>query len=140
MVLDTNAVLDWLVFGDPSSLAFAAAIEGGRVVWWVDASVRQELAHVVARGVGANRQPDLRALWDTWDRHGEPLRVEASALSAALPRCTDPDDQKFIELAIAGRARWLITRDRALLRLARAARRWQLEIVTPERFSLDAPA
>jgi putative PIN family toxin of toxin-antitoxin system len=35
-----------------------------------------------------------------------------------LPRCRDVHDQKFLDLAAAGRARWLVTGDRDLLALA----------------------
>jgi hypothetical protein len=47
--------------------------------------------------------------------------------------CTDPADQKFIDLAVAERAQWLLSRDKALLRLARlAGKRFALRIGTPE--------
>ena len=36
---------------------------------------------------------------------------------AALPKCSDPDDQKLLELAYAARADCLVTRDQALLAL-----------------------
>ncbi|MFT7776961.1 putative toxin-antitoxin system toxin component, PIN family [Roseateles sp.] len=51
--------------------------------------------------------------------------------------CRDPDDQKFIDLALAARARWLISRDKAVLALAKRARLRGLAILTPERWSLD---
>jgi putative PIN family toxin of toxin-antitoxin system len=35
-----------------------------------------------------------------------------------VPRCSDPDDQKFLRLAAVGRADVLVTGDRALLKLA----------------------
>lgn len=35
-----------------------------------------------------------------------------------LPQCEDPDDQKFLELAAAGKAEWLITGDPHLLKLS----------------------
>ena len=47
-------------------------------------------------------------------------------------RCSDPDDQQFIDLAIARRAHALLTRDRAVLRLAPRARRFGVLIATPE--------
>ncbi|HWA39425.1 MAG TPA: PIN domain-containing protein, partial [Burkholderiales bacterium] len=46
----------------------------------------------------------------------------------ALPRCADPDDQKFLELAAAAAADALVTKDAALLRL-RA--RLPFRVVTP---------
>lgn len=43
-----------------------------------------------------------------------------------LPLCTDPDDQKFLELAWHAQVQWLLTKDNALLemapKLARAGR------------------
>jgi predicted nucleic acid-binding protein len=51
-------------------------------------------------------------------------------------RCDDPDDQKFLDLAFASAATALLTRDKALLRLSRAAARAKLWIGTPAGFSL----
>ena len=51
---------------------------------------------------------------------GQLARFFAGAGSAAaLPRCTDPDDQKFIELAVAAGALALVSKDRAVLKLSR---------------------
>lgn len=138
LVLDTNAVLDWLVFANPASQAVTEAIIGMRVRWIVNAAVRDELAHVLARGVVDRWQPDLPGLWDSWDRHATPLEQAGPAATHRWPRCTDADDQKFIELALKHDARWLITRDRALLKLARKTRPLGLAIVTPDRFTLPA--
>ena len=45
--------------------------------------------------------------------------VEAARVPAGLPNCSDPDDQKFLELAAAARAQGLVSKDRALLKLRR---------------------
>ena len=59
---------------------------------------------------------------DGWHRLA--TMVEATALAAPLTmRCTDEDDQKFIDLALAARAVALLSADRAVLRLARRASR-----------------
>lgn len=51
---------------------------------------------------------------------------------AALPRCRDPDDQKFLELARDGAADFLVTKDKALLKLRRISRDpGGFRIVTP---------
>ena len=42
---------------------------------------------------------------------------------ACLPRCADPDDQKFLQLALAARASWLLSKDKELLKLDRRTRR-----------------
>ena len=140
LVLDTNAVLDWLVFHNPASQPFAQAIVSGEVRWIVNAAVRDELAHVLARGVVDRWQPDLLLLWQTWERRATPIEQPSQSSPQRRPQCSDTDDQKFIDLALDSGARWLITRDRALLKLARRARSLGLVIVTPERFTLTDTA
>ena len=57
---------------------------------------------------------------------------QASAARDNLPVCRDPDDQKFLALAFACRADFLVTKDRMLLELARRKiRRAPFGIVTP---------
>ncbi len=60
--------------------------------------------------------------------------VAAAGLAVLdLPQCRDGDDQKFLELARDGRADYLVTSDKALLRLARHRRlSGRFRIVTPE--------
>lgn len=57
------------------------------------------------------------------------IRVVPGALPLGV--CTDPDDMKFLECAVSGRADHLITGDRALLRCDGFA---GIRIVTPARF------
>ena len=60
------------------------------------------------------------------------VTLHAPAPDCRLP-CTDPDDQCFVDLAIALRVDWLVSRDKALLRLNRIeSRRFGLRIGTPE--------
>ena len=135
IVLDTNVVLDWLVFADPSSGALAAAIQRHQVRWLATAAMRDELAEVLRRGVGADRGTEPAVALDTWDEHVE-LRQEAPRLPAAIPlRCSDADDQKFLDLAHAAGARWLLSRDRAVLRVARRAAAFGIAITVPESWS-----
>jgi uncharacterized protein len=67
--------------------------------------------------------------------------VDALALPGEPPtypplpalRCTDPDDQKFIDFALACGARWLVSRDKAVLKLRRRALALHgLQIVHPD--------
>ena len=50
-VLDSNAVLDWLLFGDPSMQPLGQAIRAGHCRWIVTPALRDELEHVMARGL-----------------------------------------------------------------------------------------
>ena len=53
-----------------------------------------------------------------------------------LPKCKDRDDQKFLELAHAARANWLVSKDRALLKLdKRTARDFGFRIAQPAPFA-----
>lgn len=144
IILDTNVVLDWLVFHDPSCAALGQAIADGRVRWLADDGMLAECRAVLLRGVGASRAPDLAAIDDAWHRHAQmqPRPPDASvAPGRRRPcRCTDPDDQPFIDLALHSGARWLLSRDRAVLTLAREARAFGLAIVAPARWTLADPA
>jgi predicted nucleic acid-binding protein len=135
IVLDTNVVLDWLVFEEPSVDMLVAALATGRIRWMATASMRGELAHVLGRGLAAARQLDAQAVLATWDSYAS---VHPEAPAQRVHRCTDPDDQKFVDLALGVGARWLVSRDRAVLKLARRAASSGVEIVRPEAWRLDA--
>ena len=134
LVLDTNVVLDWLVFRDASSQLLHSRIASGSVRWLASNAMRGELAHVLARGIVDDWSPDREALWSAWQRHAV-LLPDPPPSPAARLRCTDPDDQKFIDFALAHRARWLLSRDRAVLKLRKRAAILGLSILTPEAWS-----
>jgi len=131
-VLDTNAVLDWLVFRHPACALWTERLSSGSVRWLVSSAMHDELARVLARGAARAWDADPRSLWSAWDRLSQTLDAPPLSGAATRLRCTDPDDQKFIDLALGHGARWLVSRDRAVLRLARRARPLGLDIVTPE--------
>jgi predicted nucleic acid-binding protein len=135
IVLDTNAVLDWLLFRDPSMAPIAAAIASGPVRWIATAAMREEFAHVLGRGLAARRSLDAAGWESAWVNHCT-FRESAPPASPGLC-CTDPDDQKFVDLALAAGARWLVSRDRAVLKLHRRAAAKGLAIVPPDRWRLE---
>jgi predicted nucleic acid-binding protein len=103
------------------------------VRWLASTAMRDELAHVLARGIADRRSaPDPAALWSTWDRLAVPTEAVALAGPATRLRCTDANDQIFIDLALGHGARWLLSRDRAVLKLARRARLLGLAVTTPD--------
>ena len=136
IVIDTQVVLDWLVFRNARVQALTAAVTSGSLRWLVTPAMRDELRHVLGRGVAASYAPDLAFIEAQFDAHALPVTtIEPQPLAGRLV-CRDPDDQKFIDLALASSARWLISRDKAVLALARRARPRGLLIVTPERWPL----
>lgn len=130
VVLDTNVVLDWLLFAEPAVADWAAAIVARRLRWAATTSMRDELEHVLRRGLATDRGQAPDPILQAWDTH--------ATLQPAPPgqslRVSDPDDQKFVDLAVACGARWLVSRDQALLKLARRAAAGGLAIVAPRAF------
>jgi predicted nucleic acid-binding protein len=132
IVLDTNVVLDWLLFADPGVQGLVTAIEQGRLRWIATAAMRGEFAHVLGRGLAATRSADPAHFEAAWAQH---CVAHPPAPPAAAPlRCTDSDDQKFLDLALAAGARWLVSRDRALLKLRSKAAALGLAIVAPSQW------
>lgn len=139
IVLDTNVVLDWLVFRNPGCAALHTALAADEVRWIATAAMRDELAHVLRRGHLDAWQPDLPAVWSAWDRHCDTLAALPATAAPGRLRCSDPDDQKFIDLAVRAPAHWLVSRDRAVLKLARRLLQVGVEAVAPERWSPATP-
>lgn len=128
LVLDTNVVLDLLHFDDPVTRPLLAALAAGRVRCVASHATLDELERVLAYPEFAIDVAGQAALLDAYRRLcGTPDRQD---VGAALPRCSDPDDQKFLELAAASGAAALVTKDRALLKLGRRCAR-RFAVMTP---------
>ena len=129
VVLDTNTVLDWLVFGDAAARAVGAAITAGHLTWLATPHMLAELRAVLCR--------PLPARWDAAREHALTIEVSRWTVPCAEPAiathplvCRDPDDQVFIDLARAHSPAVLLTRDRALLALRRRAATFGVLITT----------
>ena len=139
VVLDTNAVLDWLYFRDVHCAALADAVTGHRVRWIASAQMRDEIEHVLERGSLGTRWPEGPAtVRDGWHRWATMVDATAGTTPLAM-RCTDADDQKFIDLALDARAIALLSADRAVLRLARRASAFGLAISTVAGWTMNTP-
>lgn len=117
-VLDTNVVLDLLVFADPSTQGLRAALDAGRLRWIATASMRDELVRVLdypllQRQLAARGGDPQGVL-----RHFDGGAAIRCAPEPAAVRCADGDDQKFVDLAVAHGA-LLLSRDHEVLRLRR---------------------
>lgn len=128
-MLDTNVVLDWLLFQHPDGLAVAAALAAGELRWIATPAMQDEFAHVLERDALARWQPDPPALRARWAAHCTLVAAPVAPLDG--PRCTDPDDQKFIDLAAGQAGCLLLSRDRAVLKLARRLAPRGVTLTTP---------
>jgi uncharacterized protein len=129
-VIDTNVVLDWLVFGNADAQALAHHITGGKLRWLSTAAMRDELEHVLTRDTLVKWQPRREHVLRAWDQWSQPVTAQSPVAVHGL-HCSDADDQKFVDLAVGTQSTWLFTRDRSLLQLTRRARGLGVEIVTP---------
>ncbi len=135
IVLDTNVLLDLFVFRDPRWQTLLQAMRQGSVQVVTRADCRMEWTLVLAYTklkLDAAAQEQIKAEFDALVTLLEPPLPENAI---KLPVCRDTDDQKFLELAYAANASILISKDKALLKLARKTERAGLfRIMTPERW------
>lgn len=118
IILDTNIVLDLLVFNDAATPPLRDALQAGRLQWVATAPMRDELERVLAYPqiakrlafYGLNAAQVLRAR----DALVQTLEVPPKASVT----CKDPDDQKFIDLAVAQRC-LVLSKDQAVLCMAK---------------------
>jgi uncharacterized protein len=127
LVLDTNVWLDLLVFRD----AGVALLREREFDIYADQRCAEELERVLGYPFAAKLLDKDGRLRVMEEFRARATLVEAKAVKG-LPRCQDPDDQKFLELALSAGALFLVTKDTALLALDR--RRLPFRIVTPAGF------
>lgn len=114
LVLDTNMVLDLLVFNDPAIAPVRALLADGELRWIADAAQRVELERVLGYPQIAPRvafyglsTAGVLAAFDA----GVAYQPQAPAIQVI---CKDPDDQHFLALAVQHRA-LLLSKDKAVL-------------------------
>ena len=129
LVLDTNVVLDLLVFADLATAPLPDLLASGALRWIATKGMRSELARVLdypqiaPRVTLHGRSPEaVLAQFDAAVQTVEPA-LRASAI------CQDADDQPFIDLAAAHGA-ILLSKDKAVLCLRKRLRADGAEIAT----------
>jgi predicted nucleic acid-binding protein len=118
LVLDTNVVLDMLVFDDPFVRPLVHALAAGEVSAWADEDTLRELELVLAYPTFALEEAARRAAYDRYRGLVRLAPLEAHAPLPPLPRCRDRDDQKFLVLTARAGAAWLVSKDKRVLSLA----------------------
>ena len=117
VVLDTNVVLDWLLFQDQEAAPLGGALEQGHLRWVTCARMREEFERMLHSASLCKWNPNSERLLTLFDRYTLP-QPEPKPTPSRL-RCEDADDQVFVDLAVASGARWLLSHDKAILRLRR---------------------
>ena len=139
IVLDTNVCLDLFLFHDAQCVVLLAALQTGAVQAVTRDDCRaewQRVLHYPQLPIDDDNRPKVSAAFDALV-HYLPAAKSTAPAGVALPRCADLDDQKFMELALATGARWLISKDNELLKLDRRAQAAaQFSILLPQAWQL----
>lgn len=144
VVLDTNVVMALWHFADPALARLRGFCDAPGVRLLCRPDSLGELRRVLAYpqfGIPAGRAETILSEYAAACEPLPPPDEAALAEEAALPRCRDRDDQKFLSIAWLGRAGVLLTRDKLVLKLARKPPfRDRMRILTPERFEQELRA
>ncbi len=120
IVIDTNVCLDLFLFKDSRCATLMAALKEGMVEAVTNTACRNEWLRVLdypSLPLDETLKSSCATEFDTHIKHLAPPKN-----NTPLPLCRDPDDQKFLELARDVNAKTIITKDKALLKLARKTR------------------
>ena len=120
-VLDTNVLVSALLYSNGELAWLPEAWRSGTVVPLASVGVIDELTRVLIQ-LGEKKftlaQHAVEAILQRYLCFTEHI-ASAAPIEVWLPKCKDPDDQKFLELAYRGKAHALVTSDNALLGLSR---------------------
>jgi putative PIN family toxin of toxin-antitoxin system len=129
LVLDTNVVLDLLVFSDPATALVRELLNAKTLRWITTAAMRQELARVLDYPKIAPRvafyglsAASVLAAFDA--------QAQIVPIAARIPAtCRDADDQQFLNLAAAHSA-ILLSKDKAVLALRKRLLAYGAQVAT----------
>ena len=126
LVLDTNVILDLLVFKDPSTEPIRLALQAQQVDAVRTAASLLELMDVIGRPafkLSSEKQEEIIQAWVSSTR-----LLENAAIEEAPFTCADLDDQVFINMAYSVRPALLFSKDKRVLELQRRALCEEIEI------------
>lgn len=139
LILDTNVVLDWLVFRDTNVAALQPALDQGRVEIVTHAPALDELRRVLAYSqfkLAADEQQEMLERYNSCTRlTALPANVHVDDLPAGFPRCRDRDDQHFLTLAYYERSALLVSKDAAVLELTHRAQKFGITVIDPRQLA-----
>lgn len=118
IVLDTNVCLDLFVFRDPGCEKLMKALKSGIAKAFTNDACREEWLRVLDYSqIALDGDAKLRCMAEFDSLIS--IVCPAKTSPVLLPSCSDADDQKFLELARDANIDFLLTKDKALLKLNR---------------------
>ena len=128
LVIDTNVLISALVFKDSRHVRLREAWRSGRVTPLLSVRTYRELKHVLGYPMFKLEDDQIAEGLALLGPFIEWVQLDPER-TADLPKCSDRDDQKFVETAHCGRADALLTYDRALLKMRKKV---AFDVVKPE--------
>ncbi|MDL2283836.1 putative toxin-antitoxin system toxin component, PIN family [Oxalobacter sp. OttesenSCG-928-P03] len=136
IILDTNVCLDLFVFRDPRCMELMQMLKNRTVSALTRNDCRDEWLRVLTYPSLSLDNTIREKCIAKYDEMIFCADIEKKDY-ALLPLCHDQDDQKFLELTYDAKAGFLITKDKALLKLSGKTRKRHLfQIIKPEQSNL----
>lgn len=141
LVLDTNVVLDWLVFADARTIELQKAWDERRLELVTHMPALEELRRVLAYPQFKLAEREQKAVLGDYESRvrvvslPEGVTMENLGMPPGFPRCKDCDDDHFIALAYHHRLDAVVSKDRAVLDLAKRTRRFGVTILSPQQLT-----
>jgi putative PIN family toxin of toxin-antitoxin system len=135
LVLDTNVVIDWLVFDDPFMNPLRHGVTEGRIAVLTHEPAVMELKRVLGYRqlkLDEARQVDVFTRYQsqaTMYSMPAPFSLQNLLLPGGFPRCRDRDDEHFLALAYHANADALVSRDNAVFGLKSRAAKFGMTIL-----------
>lgn len=130
VILDTNVVMDILVFEDATVAPIIEAIKENRLVPLLHPETFAELVDVLGRSMFKLTAEDVEAKALYW--HGL-----CRFISGELPTntyCKDQEDDKFFQFALLTHCPFLVTKDKLVLKARKRAKRDGIAVLTVDGF------
>lgn len=134
LILDTNIVLDWLVFNDTGVAGLQPALDRGLIEIVTHEPAIVELRRVLTYEqfkLALDQQQELLARYDAQTR----VVTMPAELPATFPECRDADDQHFLALAYHERADGLISKDAAILEMTKRVQKFGVTVLDPKQLA-----
>lgn len=130
VVLDTNVLLDILLFEDPNVQLIHFALQSGKIAAVGHFDSFYELADVISRPIFNLTESQQNKILQSWVQLHYLYRLELPAESY----CKDQDDDKFFNLAKAVGAKFLLSKDKKVLKAKGKAKRFGCLVIKPNDF------
>jgi putative PIN family toxin of toxin-antitoxin system len=113
VVFDTNVLVSALLFPGGRLSALRGLWQSGKILPLMSSQTIAELATVLSYPKFRLASEDRDELLADYVPFGTVVKPWKRV--PRLPECRDPFDRMFLELAVVGKARWLVTGDKDLL-------------------------